>query len=64
MITISPDCVAGKCAACSGDGWDEDADELAPCPHVCHTRLRGRPLAETILGPIGDRGVRDVIRSL
>ncbi len=33
---LSPDCAAGKCTACPGDGWDADQDAVAPCPCACH----------------------------
>jgi hypothetical protein len=33
---ISPDCSAGKCAACIGTAWDHDADEMTNCTHECH----------------------------
>jgi len=33
---LSPDCAAGKCGACPGDGWDADRDWTAPCPCLCH----------------------------
>jgi len=33
---LSPDCAAGKCGACPGDGWDADRDWIAPCPCLCH----------------------------
>jgi len=42
---LSPDCRAGKCAACVGQAWDDDTDEAAACPCACHFagRLRGEP---------------------
>lgn len=33
---LSPDCAAGKCTACVGEGWDPDRDGTAPCPCACH----------------------------
>lgn len=33
---VSPDCRAGKCTACVGEAWDEDADEVTECEHACH----------------------------
>jgi hypothetical protein len=64
VIILNPDCAAGKCAACSGDGYDDEAEELASCPHLCHARLRGHPLADSILGPIGRKGISNVVADL
>lgn len=33
---MNPDCRDGKCGSCSGDGWDEQADQPAPCSCACH----------------------------
>ena len=33
---MNPDCRDGKHASCSGEGWDLEADEPAPCPCDCH----------------------------
>lgn len=33
---LNPDCRDGKCAACAGDAWDEQADELTVCGCACH----------------------------
>lgn len=35
---VSPDCSAGKCAACIGTAWDHDADEMTNCTHSCHVQ--------------------------
>ena len=34
--TQSPDCRDGKHRSCSGDGWDETADQPTNCPCNCH----------------------------
>jgi len=36
---LSPDCRAGKCAACVGQAWDDDTDEAAECPCECHVTI-------------------------
>jgi hypothetical protein len=33
---VNPDCRDGKHDSCSGDGWDEYADESTACPCPCH----------------------------
>ena len=33
---MNPDCRAGKCDSCAGDGWDEETDQPAPCSCPCH----------------------------
>jgi|GEM_PF-2576046 len=33
---LSPDCVAGKHRACSGDAWDDDTDSPTLCTCTCH----------------------------
>jgi len=37
--SLSPDCRAGKCAACVGQAWDDDTDEAAACPCECHVTI-------------------------
>lgn len=32
----NPDCRDGKHDSCSGDGWDEQLDQPAPCSCACH----------------------------
>lgn len=33
---LSPDCMDGKCAACTGDAWNNTTDEPTPCECACH----------------------------
>lgn len=33
---VSPDCRDGKCAACTGDAWNDTTDEPTDCQHACH----------------------------
>lgn len=33
---MNPDCRDGKHQACSGDGWDMEYDQDAPCTCRCH----------------------------
>ena len=33
---LSPDCRDGKCAACTGDAWNNQTDEPTPCECACH----------------------------
>jgi hypothetical protein len=35
-IIVGPDCVAGKHHVCDGKGYDNDRDEVIPCPCECH----------------------------
>lgn len=37
-MPVSPDCsnYPFKCPACSGDAWDDAADEMTPCACPCH----------------------------
>lgn len=35
--TVSPDCKAGKCSACTGDAWSDRLDARTDCEHPCHT---------------------------
>lgn len=32
---LSPDCAQGKCTACSGDAWDDEADAPTACDCPC-----------------------------
>lgn len=36
MATLNPECQQGKHRNCNGCGWDEDIDEVADCPCLCH----------------------------
>lgn len=33
---LGPDCAVNKHPACSGDAWDDAADELTACACPCH----------------------------
>lgn len=33
---LNPDCREGKHRACTGDAWDNEADELCACECACH----------------------------
>ena len=35
-VLMNPDCLDGKHRSCSGDGWCEVTEQLAPCPCDCH----------------------------
>lgn len=48
---LSPDCAAGKCGACVGDGWDADQDQIAPCPCACHHVTHSVPVLSGRPGP-------------
>lgn len=42
----SPDCKAGKHAACSGDAWDTAKDEPIDCACPCHREVGAGPMSE------------------
>lgn len=33
---LSPDCRDGKCAACTGDAWNNTTDQPCACECACH----------------------------
>lgn len=33
---LSPDCRDGKCAACTGDAWNNTTDQGCACDCACH----------------------------